>query len=207
LKRELFTVGVICLVIGALLGYILGSQVTLRQLREAKENQDTAQSAGLPLPSELPEGHPVITPQADLENLKKAADAAPDNIALQTNLANKFYDAGRYEQAIIYYQRAMKLDPNNVDVMTDLGTALFYTGKADEALAEYNRSLQINPRHVQALHNLVIVYLQGKKDVSSANEALGRLKTVDPANPSIPGLQGMINQGSTPAKNLRQRIF
>jgi Tfp pilus assembly protein PilF len=207
LKRELFTVGVVCLVIGALLGYILGSQVTLRQLRETKETQDSAQTAGLPSPSELPEGHPVITPQTDLENLKKAVDAAPDNIALQTNLANKFYDAGHYEQAIIYYQRAMKLDPNNVDVMTDLGTALFYTGKADEALAEYHRSLQINPRHVQALHNLVIVYLQGKKDVSAASEALGRLKTVDPANPSIPGLQAMINQGSTPARNPRQRIF
>jgi tetratricopeptide (TPR) repeat protein len=207
LKKELLVVGVVCLVIGALLGYILGSQLTLRQLRGAGEPHDATQNAGSPSPSGLPEGHPVITSQADLENLQKAAETAPDNVALQTNLANKLYDSGRYDRAIVYYQRALKLNPNNVDLMTDLGTALFYTGRVDEALAEYNRSLQINPRHLQALHNLVIVYLQGKKDVSAANEALGRLKSVDPANPSIPGLQAMISQSPGPASNPRQRIF
>ena len=149
----------------------------------------------------------MITSQADFDNLKKAADAAPDNLTLQADLANKFYDAGRYQEAVAYYQQALKLAPNNVDIMTDLGTALFYSGRPDDALAQYNHSLQINPRHTQALHNLVIVYLQGKKDVNAAREALNRLKLVEPANPSIASLQAMINQGTAPVANPRQRIF
>jgi tetratricopeptide (TPR) repeat protein len=207
LKRELFTVGAICLLIGGLLGYILGSQVTMKQLQEVAQVRGNSPPAASPNPPSLPEGHPVITTEGDFDNLKKAAGAAPDNSALQVDLANKLYDAGRYQDAVVYYQQALKLDPHNVDIMTDLGTALFYSGHPDEALAQYNRSLQINPRHAQALHNLVIVYLQGKKDVNAAREALNRLKSVDPANPSIASLQAMINQGPAPVANPRQRIF
>ncbi len=206
MNKDVTMAGAVCLLIGGLLGYIVGSQVTLRQLREPSETRGGSQSANVPV-SGLPEGHPGITTQADFDNLKKSVEAAPDNAALAADLANKFYDASRYEEAIVYYERALKLDPRNVNVITDYGTALYYAGKPDEALAQYNRSLQLNPRHAQSLHNLVIVYLQGKKDVAAATEALQRLKSIDPANPSIPNLEGMINQGATPAVNPRQRIF
>ena len=207
LRRELLAVGAICLLIGGLLGYIVGSQVTMKQLQEVAQARGNPPVAASPIPPGLPEGHPVITTENDFENLKKAAEAAPDNSALQVDLANKLYDAGRYQDAAVYYQRVLKVDPHNVNIMTDLGTALFYSGRPDEALEEYNRSLQINPRHTQALHNLVIVYLQGKKDVDAARDALNRLKVVDPANPSIASLQAMINQGPALVANPRQRIF
>ena len=207
LRRELLAVGAICLLIGGLVGYIVGSQVTMKQFQEVGRNRGNPPVAASPTSPSLPEGHPVITTENDFDNLKKAAEAAPDNSALQLDLANKLYDAGRYQDAVVYYQRALKQDPDNVNVMTDLGTALFYSGHPDEALDEYNRSLQINPRHSQALHNLVIVYLQGKKDINAAREALNRLKVVDPANPSIASLQAMINQGPAPVANPRQRIF
>ena len=207
LKRELLTVGAVCLLIGGLLGYIMGSQVTMKQLQEVAQVRGNAPPVAATNTPALPEGHPMITTQTDFDNLKKAAEAAPNSSEQQADLANKLYDAGRYQEAIVYYQRVLKLDPGNLDVMTDLGTALFYSGKSDEALAQYNHSLQINPRHVQALHNLVIVYLQGKKDINAAKEALNRLKSVDPANPSIASLQTMINQGPAPSVNPRQRIF
>ena len=207
MKRELYIVGSVCLLIGGLVGYIVGSQVTMKQLQEATQVRGSTPTAASPNVPGLPQGHPVITTEGDFDNLKRAAGAAPNDLTLQVDIANKLYDAGRYQEAVDYYQQALKLDPHNVDIMTDLGTALFYSGHADEALAQYNRSLQINPRHAQALHNLVIVYLQGKKDVNAAREALDRLKSVDPANPSIASLQAMINQGPAPASNPRQRIF
>jgi tetratricopeptide (TPR) repeat protein len=95
-----------------------------------------------------------------------------------TNLANKYYDAGRYEDAIRYYQKALTLDPRNISVLTDLGTAHFYAGRPDEAIGFYNRSLEIDPRHVQSLHNLVIVNLQGKGPRSA-----GRLGTIEECRP------------------------
>jgi tetratricopeptide (TPR) repeat protein len=210
LSKQSYIVGTICLLLGGLAGYIAGVQTTLKQANQLTQTQPAPQTAA-PLSGDsgaaLPEGHPPITTQEDFDTLKKAVEAAPANSSLIAELANKFYDAGRYNEAITYYQRALKLEPQSVNIITDLGTALFYSGKPDEALVEYNRSLQIDPRHVQSLHNMVIVYLQGKKDVKAAAEALARLKSVDPSNPSIPNLQAMLSQGGTPAANPRQRIF
>jgi len=145
--------------------------------------------------------------------LKKAVEGAPQNAALVTNLANKYYDAGRYQEAIHYYQTALALDENNVSVRTDLGTALFYSGRPDEAIGHYNRSLEVNPRHIPTLHNLVVVHLQGKKDVAAARAALDRLKSVDARDPSIVNLEAMMSQPDTARSNSqsgsnpRQRIF
>jgi Tfp pilus assembly protein PilF len=128
-----------------------------------------------------------------------------------TELANKLYDAGRY-QAVGYYQQAVQ-QSNNVNVITDFGTALYYSGNPQEAIAQYNRSLEIDPRHIQSLHNLVIVNLQGKKDFAAATTALNRLKSIEPNNPTIPELERMINSGNSAGQpppsgsNPRQRIF
>jgi Tfp pilus assembly protein PilF len=204
LKRETLAAGAICLVLGGLIGYIIGIQTTWKQTREATQ---TATPAPAVAGTNLPEGHPAITTQADFESLKRAVEAAPNNLTLITELANKLYDASRYEEAVTYYKRSLSLDPGNVNVSTDLGTALFYTGKPDEAIAQFDRSLQIDPRHAQTLHNLVIVNLQGKKDVNAAREALERLRNVDPNNPSISNLQSMILQGSESRPNPRQSLF
>jgi len=175
-------------------------------------NQTAAAATGAPTGG-LPEGHPPIVTQSDIETLKKAVGAAPQNIMMLTELANKLYDAGRYQEAIGYYQQAVQLDPNNANVITDYGTALYYSGKPEEAIAQYNRSLEIDPRHVQSLQNLVIVNLQGKKDIAAAATALNRLKGIEPNNPSIPELERMINSGNSAGpppssgSNPRQRIF
>jgi Flp pilus assembly protein TadD len=140
--------------------------------------------------------------------LKQAAQAAPNNTALLTQLANKLYDAGRFDEAVSYYEQVLALDPQNISVITDLGTAQFYLGRTDEAIARFQQSLQIDPRHVQTLHNLVVVYAQGKQDMIAAGDVLERLEAVDPANPSILQLRNMLKPGANQGKgNPRQRIF
>ena len=216
MRKDTAWVAAICLILGGLIGYLLGVQVTSQEIRNSASNQTVNQTAALPSGTptgELPEGHPPIVTQSDIDTLKKALEAAPKNASMLTELANKLYDAGRYQEAIVYYQQAVPLDPNNVNVITDFGTALYYSGKPEEAIAQYNRSLEIDPHHIQSLHNLVIVNLQGKKDVAAATAALNRLKSIEPNNPSIPELEHMINSGNSvgqpPASgsNPRQRIF
>jgi tetratricopeptide (TPR) repeat protein len=209
LKKETLAVGVICLLLGGLIGYIAGSQIAFRQINEAVSSTSQRESAPPSIPSQnsMPVAPPTVTTSADFETLKKAADAAPSNSALLIQLANKLYDGGRYEEAIPYYERVLALEPQNVNVSTDLGTALFYTGKPDAAIAQFNRSLQIDPRHAQTLHNLVVVNLQGKKDIEAAKDALDRLRNADPNNPSIPDLQSMLSPAGTTKPNPRQTLF
>lgn len=215
MKKDKVWSGLIGLLVGGLIGYLVGVQSAWRKPAQQVE-EHTHQSSNPPFEASqrpgLPDGHPPVTTEADFETLKRAVERAPQNAALVTNLANKYYDAGRYEEAVVYYQRALILDPKNVSLMTDLGTAHFYAGRADEAIGFYNRSLEVDPRHIQSLHNLVIVNLQGKQDTTAARAALNRLKSVDPGNPSIANLASMIDEPTAktspqPSANTRQRIF
>jgi len=216
LRKDTAWVAAICLLLGGLIGYLLGVQVASQEVHNSASTQTVNQTAAAPSGGStgvFPEGHPPIVTQSDIETLKKAIEAAPKNATMLTELANKLYDAGRYQEAVGYYQQAVQLDPNNVNVITDYGTALHYSGRPEEAIVQYNRSLEIDPRHIQSLHNLVIVNLQGKKDVAAATAALNRLKGIEPNNPSIPELERMINSGSAAGQpppsgsNPRQRIF
>jgi predicted Zn-dependent protease len=167
-KKDNVWIGLIGLVVGGLIGYLVGAQSAWKGTAVEEHTTSPQTPSGTSQPQGLPEGHPPVTTEADFETLKAAVERAPQNAALVTNLANKYYDSGRYEDAIRYYQRALALDPGNVSLMTDLGTAHFYAGRPDEAIGFYNRSLAIDPRHVQSLHNLVIVHLQGKGPCLSA---------------------------------------
>ena len=218
MKKDNVWIGLIGLVVGGLIGYLVGVQSAWKEREVAEHTHESSSpTSGVSQPQGsqgLPEGHPPITTEADFETLKRAVEQAPQNAALATNLANKYYDAGRYEDAIRYYQKALTLDPRNISVLTDLGTAHFYAGRPDEAIGFYNRSLEIDSRHVQSLHNLVIVNLQGKKDTAAARVAFERLKSVDPGNTSIPELARMIDGPASkgrpsqqPSPNTRQRIF
>ena len=218
MKKDNVWIGLIGLVVGGLIGYLVGVQSAWKeraqQVGEHTHESSNPPPSGVSQPQGLPEGHPTITTEAEFETLKRAVEQAPQNAALVTSLANKYYDAARYEDAIRYYQKALTLDPRNISVLTDLGTAHFYAGRPDEAIGFYNRSLAIDSRHVQSLHNLVIVNLQGKRDPAAARVALERLKRVDPGNTSITDLARMIDEpaskGGTsqqPSTNTRQRIF
>jgi len=213
--KEKVSIGLIGLVVGGLIGYLIGVRAAgTEQARREESHTHQSPSSGGSRPQGLPDGHPPITTEADFETLKQAVERAPQSTPLIIDLANKYYDAGRYKDAVRYYQQALALDPKNVSVLTDLGTAHFYSGRPDEAIGLYNRSLAIDPSHVQWLHNLVIVNLQGKKDAAAARAALERLKSVAPGNASIPDLTRMIEEPSSPAAprqqpsaNPRQRIF
>jgi tetratricopeptide (TPR) repeat protein len=206
LKRFILITGIGCLLLAAIFGFLVGLQV--EHARQAKAAVET-RFPERPAPgAQLPEGHPPVPSAEEVEILKKAVSATPTNTTLMTELANKLYDCGRFSEAVVCYQRVMEQEPRNIAVMTDLGTALFYSGRADEAIAQYNRSLEIDPRHVEALHNLVIVYLQGKKDSRAASAAMDQLVAVDPQYPAIPQLQKMLAlPAAKGTPNQRQRIF
>jgi len=209
LKNQALIAGVICLLLGGLFGFLVGQQVERSKQPTAKVESASPEGLARPGNPQLPEGHPLIPSPQEIETLKKTVENAPQDTALLSQLANKLYDAGQFGEAAEYYRRILKLEPANIEVSTDLGTALFYTGKSEEAIAQFKHSLKLDPKHAQTLHNLVIVYWQGMKDLKAANEALERLAVVDPANPSLPTLRKMLTPSTSSGEktNPRQRIF
>ena len=73
---------------------------------------------------------------------KTVAEREPSNPKPRVELANLYFDAERYDDAIKWYGEALKLAPNDVNVSTDLGVCYYYTNQPDKALEQFAHSLQ-----------------------------------------------------------------
>lgn len=134
---------------------------------------------------------PVVNEQ-ELQAYRTVLMSDPKNPKANAALANRLYDAGRYTEAIPYYQQAIALDPKNINVSTDLATALFYAGRADEALAQLDRSLSIDATHAQTLFNVGIVKRDAKHDKKGAVDAWRRLLDANPGYTDAAKVRSMI---------------
>ena len=152
---------------GVLFGVIVGYMLGVSQ-RETASIPVAAASAAAAAPA-------TLVNEQELQGYRNILAADPKNARANAELANRLYDAGRYAEAIPYYQQAFTVDSKNVSVSTDLATALFYAGRADEALAQFDKSLAIDPKHAQTLFNLGIVRRDAKNDPKGAIAAWERL--------------------------------
>ncbi len=135
-----------------------------------------------------------LVDERELDAFRQILASDPKNVRAAIELGNRLYDAGRYAEAVPYYQRALELDPRNINVSTDLGTALWYSGRPDEALAQYAKSLAIDPAHPQTLFNIGIVRLEGKQDAAGAIEAWEKLLATNPGYPEADKVRRLLDQ-------------
>lgn len=152
---------------GVLLGVIVGYLVGVSQ-REAAPIAVASPSTAVAAPA-------TVANEQELQAYRNILASDPKNARANLELGNRLYDAGRYAEAIPYYQQSSTLDPTNVSVSTDLATALFYAGRPDEALVQFEKSLAIDPKHGQTLFNVGIVRRDGKQDAKGAIAAWERL--------------------------------
>ncbi len=59
--------------------------------------------------------------------------------------ADRFYEGGERQKAIVYYDRALSLDPNQSNVYDKKGNALMAMKKYKEAVKSYNKAISLNP--------------------------------------------------------------
>lgn len=180
--------GVAGMLFGIIAGYLIATE------------QGVSASVGEPAPAAFasPSAAPAVNEQ-ELQAYRDILKADPKNVRAATELANRLYDAGRYAEAVPYYQQAFALDPKNVSVSTDLATAIWYTGDADAALAQFNKSLALDPTHAQTLFNVGIVKSQGKNDYKGAVAAWDTLLTANPGYPEAERVRRMLEDAKAKA--------
>ncbi len=177
--------GVAGVLFGVIVGYVIGAN---------QQPAGTAPAAASPSAAAPASGSAPVVNEQELQAFKNVLASDPKNLRANVELANRLYDAGRYSEAIPYYQQAFALDPKNVSVSTDLATALYYAGRADDALAQFDKSLSIDPKHAQTLFNVGIVKRDGKNDVKGAIAAWERLLTTVPDYPDATKVRTMIGE-------------
>jgi len=62
-----------------------------------------------------------------------------------------------YEEAVVQYTEALRIEPDHVDTRSNLGNALAHLGRLDDAIAQYEAALRIDPNRADVRYNLDFV--------------------------------------------------
>lgn len=156
MKAESIVFAVAGMFFGVILGWVIG-----------------VQQAPRPAPAAAPVAQadaPPVLDEARVQALTTIVTNDPKNAGAAVQLANTYFDAERFAEAIKWYSQALQLEPNNPDASTDLAVSYYYTGQVDRALQQFETSLKLDPRHTKTLLNKGIVLAFGKQDLTAAAE-------------------------------------
>jgi tetratricopeptide (TPR) repeat protein len=178
------------LLIGLSIGFLAGF-LTSSGMAPARQSVAVSGGPGMgsPIPqgqmnsAALPEGHPKIDFQKEIDTLLPLVKQNPKDFNLLSQLGNLYYDMGKHNEAVSWYEKALAERPDDLNVRTDMGTSLHYVGQNDRAVQEFDAVLRKNPTFPQALHNMGIVK-SAKGDNKSAIEVWEKLLVT---NPDYPG--------------------
>ena len=174
MKSESIAFGIAGIAFGLIAGWIIGTA-------QAPARAPAALPAQAAAPAAEPTGtRATVLDQAQVNALKSVADRDPSNAKPRVELANLYFDAERYDDAIKWYSEAVKLSPNDVNVSTDLGVCYYYTNQPDKALEQFDHSLKLDPKHTKTLLNVGIVKAFGKQDLAGATEAWQQVIQIAP---------------------------
>lgn len=118
----------------------------------------------------------------DLETFLAANPATPE---AWVQLANLRFDLQLFDGAAEAYARYLELAPANPDVLTDLGVSYRMVGRHQDALEQFRRARELAPDHWKALFNEVVVLAFDQRRLEEADQALDRLRELQPANPDV----------------------
>jgi cytochrome c-type biogenesis protein CcmH/NrfG len=178
MKKESLLLLVAGVLLGAVLGYIATREYYEGKLAKAPPSAPPAQAGPVGQPAS-----PAFDPdqhKAMLDQIRADIAANPADPEKRIMLANIYFDGGKFDQAIPWYEEALKLQPQNTDVLVDLGICNRNLGKMPEALAYFEKALGVDPKKRQALYNRVVVLLFDLKDKAGAERAMRDLEALYP---------------------------
>ena len=201
MKAESIVFAIAGSLFGLIVGWILGSQQTI----------STGRMTG-PVPqqaaAQAPAGgggqsQPPLLDESRVQAMRTVAEQNPKDAQPRVELGNMYFDAERYNDAITWYEDALRLNPADPNVSTDLGVAYYYTNQADKAVAQFEKSLSVDPKHTKTLLNMGIVKAFGKQDLDGAATAWQQVVALAPDSPegqaAKKALEGLRNAHPTAA--------
>ena len=172
----LFAIG--GMLFGVIVGWIIGAQQQQggRPSALVAAAQEAPASGGTqPQPQQA-----AVLDEGRVQALQTIINSDPKNAAARIQLANVYFDGERYQDAVKWYEEALRLEPNNVDASTDLGVSYYYMNNPDRALKQFEHSLAIDPKHTKTLLNQGIVRAFGKQDLDGATASWQRVVELAP---------------------------
>ena len=189
------------LLVGAMVGLVLGYLFAERQaVPPARAAARPAATGGAQ--QGLPDGHPPIESggatgaevqrlTAQAAELERLLAQSPEDPRLMVALGNLYFDAGRWTEARLWYERSVEIEPSDPNVLTDLAVVYRNLQQPERSLELLDRALGAEPAHWQAVYNKVVVLHFDLHRHDEAARALQRLEEIKASNPEVPDLTAL----------------
>jgi len=155
---------------GLLVGWIIGTQQGPIVVPGAAPAAPAAATTAMTQQAAPPATRPALD-ESQVTPLRNIAERDKKNVESRVHLGDLYFDAGRYTDAIKWYEEAVALSPKDVNVSTDLAIAYYYTEQTEKALKQMAVSLSIDPKHAKTWLNMGVVKAFGKQDLPGAMAA------------------------------------
>jgi tetratricopeptide (TPR) repeat protein len=119
---------------------------------------DAYYNLGIALAAEKRYGEAIVQYRTVLKLTKKE-----DYKKILFRMAEALARSEQPDEALSYYDKALKYKPDDTEILNNYGLALVGKGKIDEAVTLYDRSLEIDPDSVELLNNLANALVKQKK--------------------------------------------
>ena len=117
----------------------------------------------------------------ELSLWQDAVAKAPQMYRVQTNLGKALQVAGRSEEALVAYERALEIDQRHGDTYNNIATIYHLQGHYDAAIEWYEKARQRYPGYEEIYQNLGDAY-SNKGDWDKAIEMYERALEIDDRN-------------------------
>ncbi len=131
---------------------------------------------------------------AEINALKDRVVKDPKDLQAWARLANIYQDAGMFEPAVSFYQRALELAPQDPNLLTDTAICYQELRQFDKALELLERAQKADPAHWQSLYNIVVVAGIHMGHLERADAALARLQQIHPDVPNLAQLRAALGK-------------
>jgi tetratricopeptide (TPR) repeat protein len=98
----------------------------------------------------------------------------PNDLAARLDLAKRYLDAGRVQDALTQYEAALRIDPDDAEALANIGMVLFAAGRPADALESVDHALETSPDYPQALFVRGVILLEGLHRPAEAITAFER---------------------------------
>ena len=108
-------------------------------------------------------------------------------------IGDYYFQQKAYADAEKWFRKASEINPSMPDAYIEVAATYIerQPPNPDKAIQELQRALGLDPKSAHALEHLTEAYAL-KKDTRGADDAISRLKQVDPSNKRLPQLQNMV---------------
>lgn len=195
MTRENFLFGIIGVLLGFILGFMLHGVMSQRDAERAAASPQQQRQ-------QLPADHPPISTdgsgdqQQSMEQVQATIARArnnPKDFDAQIMAARLEYQIQQYDEAIKFLLTANQLKPDNYDVLVMLGEANMDAQHWDAAEKWYKAAQTKNSKDVAVAASLAFVGLQ-RSDVKAAERAIANLEKLSPDSPDLQNFKNKLNE-------------